>query len=98
MIERETFRSTVGLVDVADVKIVGQGEFFIVMSDGECQIGFEPDRRARFVVVKLSEFNGVNPVGFDQLLLGQAVGDIYLERAGLCQGGKVVTDLAAGGY
>src|SRR5580658_7218109 len=85
VIEGETFGSAVGLVDVADVEMVGQGEFFIVMSDGKSEITAEADRGAGFVVVNLSEFDGVDAVGISQFLLGNAVGDIDLERAGLCQ-------------
>ena len=98
VIKGETFGSAVGLVDVADIKIVGQGELFIVMSDGKSKIAAEADRGADFVVVKLSEFDGVDAVGISQFLLGNAVGDIDLERAGLCQRRKVVTNLTAGGY
>lgn len=98
VIEGENSGSAVSLVDFADVKIVGQGKFFVVMPDGKSNIAAEPDRRVGFVIVNLSEFDGVDAVGVSQFLLGQAIGEIDLERPDLCQRRKVVTDLAAGGY
>ena len=98
MIKREYFGSAVRLVDIADIKVVGQREFLIVMSDGKRKIAAEPDRRAGFVIMHLPEFYRADAIRIGQLFLRETVGDKDLEWAGLRQRGKVIADLTARGY